>query len=244
MTKLVGHRGGRNLWPENSLAGFRNTLELEVDAVEFDVHLTDAGELVVIHDATLDRTTNGTGPVRALTAERRAGVKLTGTDEAVPTLDEVLQLFAAARPMELHVELKADAEGAPYAGLEQLAVDALRQHGLAERSLLTSFNLDVLDECQRVAPEIARLVSVNARSAQKLGLVPTLQRAEPLVQVVAIHKELLQSDWDEITAIIPKERTCAWVLNEREELEYWLGRGVGFITTDEPKLALEVRGCA
>ncbi len=76
-------------------------------------HLTDAGErAVVIHDAQLSTAPlTATGPVRALTAEQRAGVKLTGTDEAVPTLDEVLQLVPlAARPMELHVELKADAE--------------------------------------------------------------------------------------------------------------------------------------
>ena len=64
MTKITGHRGARNLWPENSMTGFRNVLDLGVDAIEFDVHLTDAGELVVIHDATLDRTTDRTGPVR------------------------------------------------------------------------------------------------------------------------------------------------------------------------------------
>ena len=67
MTLITGHRGARNLWPENSLQGFRNVLELGVDAVEFDVHVTDAGELLVIHDATLERTTDGHGAVRALT---------------------------------------------------------------------------------------------------------------------------------------------------------------------------------
>ena len=76
MTKITGHRGARNLWPENSLTGFRNVLALGVDAIEFDVHLTDAGELVVIHDATLDRTTDKTGPVRALSPAARTETHL------------------------------------------------------------------------------------------------------------------------------------------------------------------------
>lgn len=241
MTALVGHRGGRNLWPENSLTGFRNALALDLEAIEFDVHLTDAGELVVIHDATLDRTAEASGEVRALTPEDRARITLKGTSDGIPTLDEVLALFAGAKPIELHVELKADASGTPYAGLEALTAAAIERHGLAGRSLLTSFNPDVLDECRRVAPAIERLISINDRSAQRLGLVPTLERVESLVRVVAVHKDLLASQWDEITAIIPRERICAWVLNERAELEHWLSRGVGFITSDEPVLALDVR---
>ena len=62
MTLITGHRGARNLWPENSLTGFRNAITLGVDAIEFDVHLTRSGELVVIHDATLERTAEGAGP--------------------------------------------------------------------------------------------------------------------------------------------------------------------------------------
>ncbi|MDN3714450.1 glycerophosphodiester phosphodiesterase family protein [Paracoccus cavernae] len=71
MSRIMAHRGARNLWAENSMLGFRNILPHGFDAVEFDVHLTDAGEMV-IHDATLDRTTTGSGPVRALTPEARA----------------------------------------------------------------------------------------------------------------------------------------------------------------------------
>ncbi|WP_375263913.1 glycerophosphodiester phosphodiesterase family protein [Palleronia sp.] len=66
MTAITGHRGARNLWPENSLMGFRKAAELGCDAIEFDVHLTVAGELVVIHDPTLERTTEGAGEVANL----------------------------------------------------------------------------------------------------------------------------------------------------------------------------------
>jgi len=58
ITNIVGHRGARNLWPENSITGFRNVFDLAIEVVEFDVHLSDAGELLVIHDPTLERTTD------------------------------------------------------------------------------------------------------------------------------------------------------------------------------------------
>ncbi len=90
MTKIIGHRGARNLWPENSLTGFRNALRLGVDAIEFDVHLTDSGELLVIHDAALDRTVHATGPVRRLSPEGRLATRLRDTDESIPTLSDVL----------------------------------------------------------------------------------------------------------------------------------------------------------
>jgi glycerophosphoryl diester phosphodiesterase len=64
--KLIAHRGARNLWAENSLEGFRRTADLPVDAVELDLHLSRDGEVVVIHDPLLDRTTTGEGPVAAL----------------------------------------------------------------------------------------------------------------------------------------------------------------------------------
>jgi glycerophosphoryl diester phosphodiesterase len=63
MTRIIAHRGARNLWAENSLDGFRRTTQLGVDAVELDLHLSHDGAVVVIHDPLLDRTTNGHGPV-------------------------------------------------------------------------------------------------------------------------------------------------------------------------------------
>src|SRR5688572_6883761 len=88
---VAAHRGGAALWPENSLTAFRGAIALGIDALEFDVHLTADGEVVVIHDATLDRTTTGRGAVRGATLAQirtfrlvdRAGVP---TTETVPTL--------------------------------------------------------------------------------------------------------------------------------------------------------------
>lgn len=241
MTRIVGHRGARSLWPENSMEGFQRTLALNVDAIELDVHLTDAGELLVIHDATLDRTAEASGTVRALSKNDRMTIALKGSHAGIPTLDEALRFFASSRPVDLHVELKADLNGTPYSGLETQAADAIRRHGLAGRSLLTSFNLDVLAECRRVAPEIGRLCSINSRSVEALGLTASVSQAATLAEIVAVEKALFAAAFEEITAIVPRERLCVWVLNDRAGLEVWLARNVGWITSDDPILALSAR---
>ncbi len=243
MTLITGHRGARNLWPENSLQGFRNVLELGVDAVEFDVHLTDAGELLVIHDATLERTTEGQGPVRALTPEARLNVRLKDSDETIPTLSEVLSVLAAADGLPLHVEIKSDETGTPYPGIVEKVAAELAGQGLAGRSYLTSFDVSVLEECRRVAPDTARLVSVNAAWAERQGGLKTfIDKVDGLVEIVAIHHELMDAEWDLITSLLPLDRLCVWTLNDEALIAQWLERGIGHLTSDSPDLALKLRG--
>ncbi|MCX7363962.1 MAG: glycerophosphodiester phosphodiesterase family protein [Alphaproteobacteria bacterium] len=110
MVWIVGHRGARNLWPENSLDGFVRTRALGIEAVEFDIHPTRDGGLVVIHDPTLDRTTEGTGLVKDLTIGQLGRTKLKGGNgEGIPSLDSVLDVFEGSA-VELHIEIKTDAE--------------------------------------------------------------------------------------------------------------------------------------
>jgi glycerophosphoryl diester phosphodiesterase len=241
-TKITGHRGARNIWPENSLTGFRNVLALDVDAVEFDVHLTDAGELVVIHDATLDRTTDRTGPVRGLTSKMRVETHLEGSADTVPTLADVLSILAEADGKQLHVEIKSDEAKRPYPGVTEKVVAEIERFGLADRSHLTSFDVSVLDECRRVAPHIARLVSVNAEWAAKQGgLEIFLGNVDGLVDIVAIHHELMEAEWALITEKMPLERLCVWTLNDEALIRPWLERGIGHLTSDSPDLALRLR---
>ncbi|MEM3426627.1 MAG: glycerophosphodiester phosphodiesterase family protein, partial [Thermoproteota archaeon] len=88
----IGHRGARFYEPENTLRSFRKALELGVDAVELDVRRTRDGELVVIHDAEVDRTTNGKGLVRELTLEEIRRLDA-GKGEKIPTLEEALDFL-------------------------------------------------------------------------------------------------------------------------------------------------------
>ncbi|GLQ54807.1 glycerophosphodiester phosphodiesterase family protein [Devosia nitrariae] len=242
MTFIVGHRGARSLWPENSLSGFRNLLTLPVEAVEFDVHLTDAGELLVIHDPALDRTTNRTGPVRALGLGERHDVTLRGSDgEGIPTLEEVLWLFKDS-DLELQVELKADAARVPYAGLEAKAAAVLNALGLADRTFLTSFYPDVLATVRRVAPHMRTLLSFSRGSIERLGLAASIEVAMTVADVVDIEMSLLSVEWEAIAGRVPLDRLGVWTPNSEEDLAYWLAKGLRNVTTDRPDLALAARG--
>ena len=140
---IVGHRGNAAHAPENTIESFRQAVDLGVDALELDVHLSADGHVVVIHDPTLDRTTNGSGRVERLTLaeirEADAGARFTrdagatwpyrGRGVTVPTLDEVLGAFPGT---PLLIEIKADAAARPTRAL-------IEQHGPADRCIVASF---------------------------------------------------------------------------------------------------------
>lgn len=241
MTLIIGHRGARNLWPENSITGFENLRAMQVDGVEFDLHLDAAGEIVVIHDATLERTTEGSGPVGALAGGAHAMTRLKGgMDDTIPTLADVLAIYAESE-FELHVELKADAQGVPYRGLEAKAAALIDKFGMAERSFLTSFSVSVLQTVRQVAPHIRTLSSYHGPAAEKEGVVPGLLARLAVADVVAVEKKLLADYWDLIVANAPLDRLGAWVPNQPADLAVWLDRGLRQVTTDNPDIALDAR---
>lgn len=241
MTFIIGHRGARNLWAENSLTGFRNLLDLNVEGVEFDVHLTNDGELLVMHDALLDRTAEAQGPVSELPAGAHRAISLKNSSDTIPTLDEVLAIYAGTK-LELHIELKKDANGQAYKGLEALAATAIDKFGLADRAYLTSFSVDVLKTIRAIAPHIRTLNSYHMPDAEAEGVVEGLKTRLAVADIVAVEKHLLGTHWDEIIANAPLSRLGAWVPNERADLEKWMNCGLRQITTDNPDTALAVRG--
>jgi glycerophosphoryl diester phosphodiesterase len=144
MVYVVGHRGAAGIEPENTIRGFRHALELGVDYTECDVHLTKDDQLIVMHDGTVDRTTNGTGAVRDLTfAEVRA--LDAGQGECVPTLAEVLEVVRDR--VILLIELKGE-------GVESQAVRAVRDRQMDDQVVFTSFHLDRIREVKRLDPSL------------------------------------------------------------------------------------------
>ena len=109
MSSICAHRGGALLWPENSLTAFRHALALPIEEVECDVHLSADGVAMVHHDATLERTTEGTGPVAHRTAAELAATRLRGLNEGLPRLADLLELVAASGKL-LRLEIKANHE--------------------------------------------------------------------------------------------------------------------------------------
>jgi glycerophosphoryl diester phosphodiesterase len=152
---LMAHRGNSAQCPENTLAAFRRAFEDGADILETDLHLTADGAFVCIHDATLDRTTNGSGAVADLTLDR---IKTFSADngkpgfagERVPTLDETAALLPDDAVLAL--ELKSDRFLDP-ATCRRLVAD-LDAEGVRTRTVVLSFSRDRLRAVQQVAPDI------------------------------------------------------------------------------------------
>ncbi|MCK1427165.1 glycerophosphodiester phosphodiesterase family protein [Bradyrhizobium sp. 87] len=243
MVFIAGHRGGRNLWPENSLTGFRNLCREGGDAVEFDVHQSADGGLVVIHDPLLDRTTFESGPVGERTLRGLTAMRLRDAgDECIPTLDEVLDVFSETT-LELHIEIKTDALGNPYSGLEARLVDQIKRRGLERRAVITCFVPGVIETVRRLWSEARVLVSLDRRSAEMMGgIEPALAQLSAIPGcIVAVEKSLLGLALPLALKMLGSERLGAWVTNEPEDIAYWLAQPVRQITTDRPDLAVSIR---
>lgn len=140
MIYVVGHRGAAGVEPENTIRGFRYALELGVDYTECDIHLTKDNHLVVIHDDSVDRTTNGTGTVRSLTFAEIRSLDA-GKGERVPTITEVLEVVKDKAI--LLIELKGE-------GVEEQAVQTVKKTQMDEQVVFTSFHLDRISKVKNI----------------------------------------------------------------------------------------------
>ena len=177
----IAHRGASSYAPENTFAAFDLAIEMGARHLELDVHFSSDGHLVVIHDDTVDRTTDGSGPVTS-----RSLASLTALDagawfdprfkgERIPTLGAVLERYWGAH---LHVELKGHS-----AGLAQRAVDMVRSSGIATNVTITSFQKAKLEETRAYAPElptgwlVGEVSDAVVAQARAMGLTQLCPRA-------------------------------------------------------------------
>ena len=147
---IVAHRGGVRTAPENTIAGIRECLACGVDVIEIDIRLTKDGEIVVCHDAKIERTTNGRGAVANMTLEQLREYKVVDscgklTDEALPTLGEVLELVEGRCKLLIDVKRTADAEQMAKALINEIALYQAAQWVVAQ-----SFDDAVLEHLHRL----------------------------------------------------------------------------------------------
>ena len=153
-TLIFGHRGASADAPMNTLAAFELARQDGADGIELDVHASRDGNLVVIHDDTVDATTDGSGFVhqktlaelKALDAGSAFGAAFQG--ERIPTLDEVFAEFGA--DLLINVEIKATLRRAPY--IDRMIADQVRKHGLRDRVILSSFDPTTLRRAKEMMP--------------------------------------------------------------------------------------------
>ena len=182
---VIAHRGASSSAPENTRAAFDLALEMGARHLELDVELTRDGHVVVIHDDTVDRTTDGSGPVtahtldelRRLDAGRWFGPAFAG--ERIPTYEDVLVRYRGRA--HLHTEIKGRAPE-----LSRRTVDLIRRHGMGQEIIITSFQRVRLEEVRAYAPElptgwlVTDVSETTLAEARRLGLVQLCPRA-PLV---------------------------------------------------------------
>jgi glycerophosphoryl diester phosphodiesterase len=242
MTDIISHRGGALLWPENSRVAFENTAKLPVAQVEFDVHFSADQRLVVIHDATLDRTTDGTGPVVAQTWAALSKLVLRGTGgQRMLLLDEVIELFRPTS-LGLRIEIKPGPGRVPYPGLPQRVAETLREQRVLERSVVTSFQIGTV--CAAVSfamPSMhAWLVTPDVQTDLGLPAVCAAARARG-VPMLALRSNRV--DGDVVVAVREAGLDIgAWACNDTVTMQRMFDLAVAGFTTDRPDLALQVRG--
>lgn len=155
--KILAHRGLSASFPENTAIAFQQAAKLDCWGVEFDVHLTSDQQLVVIHDESIDRTSNGTGFVKDLTLAQLKtydfgswfDVKFAG--QKICTLSEVLAIFKDTKH-QINIEIKSDVF--EYPGIELLIANALEAFQQKERIIISSFNHETIARFQQIQPQI------------------------------------------------------------------------------------------
>ncbi len=243
----LAHRGAQEEAPQNTLAAFLLAAELGADGVELDVQLSADGQAVVIHDLTVEATTDGRGPVRQKTLaelkELDAGSWFAPefAGERIPTLDEVFA-HVGGPALRFNVELKADRPSD-----EALAAEVVRLieiHGLLRRSVVSSFEARLLREVQRCNRQVSTALlfgpeQLFAPRRGALGLPRT--PAWPEERVEAMHPHFTVANRQYLEWARPRGyRVNVWTVDDPGDMWRMIRLGVDGIITNRPLLLRQV----
>lgn len=224
-------------------ARLSGALDLGADYLEFDVHLSRDGEVIVIHDATLDRTSTGTGPVRErslaelrlLRLKDRAGA---ATDERIPTLDDVAALAAGGHGRML-LEIKVDERRRRYPGIEEKVLAILDRHGMSPATVVMAFETETWRRVRELRPDVATGALYSPGTLRSMGSTASreLEAARAAgVSVIGLHQDLV--DAGTVAAARRAGVTLGvWTVNEADALRRFADLGVSIVITDRPDLA-------
>lgn len=237
-TLNLAHRGAREVAPENTLPAFQRAVEMGADGFELDVQLTFDDVPILLHGIKLDDTTSGSGLPGEYTLEKIkeldagahfdhefAGVK-------IPTLSEVFEAFPN---VIYNVELKLFSTG--DIGLERATLDVIREHGMEERVIISSFNPFCLRRVRKLAPDVA----IGVLTAPDVGFV--LRKG---LLLFGVRREAIHPYYTEIDAAYmawarrKNWRVNTWTVNEIDDMKRLLDLGVDAIITDRPDVLRSV----
>lgn len=247
MTRCVGHRGAAALAPENTLAAFQAGIAAGADAVECDVHCTRDGQLVLMHDADVSRTTDGTGGVGTMTLaelqQLNCAAKFDGggfAHQRIVTLEELLTLARGRCAVQIEIKVP---QGIPYANIEARVVAAVREHDALDAAEVICFDAATLARVRLREPRLA-LGFLASRSS-----VPPPLRDDPAglaEQALACGAGFLSLDRQFVAAQhrqATRERglgLAVWTVNDPAEMERFIQDGIDAITSDRPDVLRRV----
>jgi len=239
---VIAHRGASKYAPENTFAAFDLAIEMGADAIELDTMLIGDGTPVVIHDQTLGRTTDGSGSIsskrieelRSLDAGSIFDSRFAG--EKIPTLEEVFT--AIGNKILINVELKNIAS--PFDRLPEIVVGLVRECGLSDRVLLSSFNPIALIKAHRAGPEIRRAALIGGGPKYVRGLI------EAFTDYTSVHPEVSLVNQGTVKNYHAAGlKVNVWTVNDQADMMELLSIGVDGLITDAPDIAnkvIEARG--
>lgn len=226
---IIAHRGAAGEAPENTLAAFALGLEQGCTGIELDVHLSQDGEIIVCHDTTIDRTTDGQGAISQMTVEQLKRFDAGSwfderfAGERLPLLEEVLDLVPPQ--VQINVEIKAGA-GRIASVLSQL----LTRKNRVAQVFVSSFDFDMLEEMKTLLPEVRIGMLYNIR-------IPKHYRMAGLLDcpVYSLHPHWSRLDAAKVREAVERGlRVYPWTVNKEDDMRAMLACGVSGIITDFP----------
>ncbi|WP_406443977.1 glycerophosphodiester phosphodiesterase family protein [Streptomyces sp. NBC_00631] len=219
----IGHRGVMGVEPENTLRSFVAAQQAGLDLIELDLHLSKDGALVVMHDAEVDRTTDGTGPIAEKTLEELRALDA-GRGERVPVFEEVLE--AVRTPLQAEIKDVAAARA---------LADVMQRRDLVSRVEVSSFHDEAVAEIARLVPGVR-----TALIASRYGtdVVERAQEAGAATLCLNIRRLTLEVVEHARKADL---RVIAWVVNTQDQLRLVRALQLDGATTDYPEIKRTAR---
>lgn len=250
---VIAHQGGDGLWPGNTFYAYERAAAMGVDVLEGDVHRSKDGVLVLMHDETVDRTTNGSGLIEDMTlAELKAldagydwspddgqTFPFRGQGITVPTLEELFRAFPDRR---MNIEIKLTRES-----MAQDLCDLIREYNRQNLMLMASFHDERIQEFRSICPEVATSASeTEVRNLVIMNLVFWGRLYSAPANAVQVPER--QSGIEVLTprfvntAHHRNMKVDAWTINETDDMQRMLDLGVDGVITDYPDRLLELLG--
>ena len=230
--QIIAHRGGATLAPENTEEAFRNAARVGADWMECDVHRTTDGVLVIMHDDTVNRMTDGEGFIKDMTWEQISALHLVN-GERVMTFEEFVAL-AKEEGMGILVELKSTAY---YPGIEENALAIVKRAGYLEKTTFISFDWDVLEQLKELEPGV-RVGPLYGRYQMDVSnpRPPEAEIIAPMAEMVAINP------WIITRAHAAGRQVWVWFGMWDKPIMYrlMLGLGVDGIIVNDPVAAIQL----